>query len=383
MRPISRLLVLGTVSTALVLSGCSIFSSKKQANPPAALVNLTPTLSTKVLWSVSVGQSGAYAFSPVSMDGAVYAASADGYVTRIDLATGKQAWHSLANKSGLSAGVGAADGLVVVGSAKGEVIALDSGTGKEKWRSQAATEMLAAPAVGQGLVIVKTLDNQLTALDADTGKKKWSYQRPAASLTLRTAAGLSMVQNGVFTGFPGGKMVAVLLNSGTVRWESTVANPKGTTELERVADVAGAPAIVGRDVCAATYHGRVACFDGVNGTLNWAKDMSSQHGVAVDTRFLFVADERSVIYAFAREGGASVWKNTQLLNRSLSAPLSVGRAVVIADAQGYVHWFDRENGTYLSRMPTDGKPVLAQPVLADKAVIIQSTGGALVAFNNE
>ncbi|MFX8762540.1 PQQ-binding-like beta-propeller repeat protein, partial [Acinetobacter baumannii] len=89
------------VSTALVLSGCSIFSSKKQANPPAALVNLTPTLSTKVLWSVSVGQSGAYAFSPVSMDGAVYAASADGYVTRIDLATGKQAWHSQANKSGL------------------------------------------------------------------------------------------------------------------------------------------------------------------------------------------------------------------------------------------------------------------------------------------
>ena len=57
-------------------------------------------------------------------------------------------------------------------------------------------------------------------------------------------------------------------------WDGTVANPKGSTELERIADVTSMPLALDKDVCAIAYQGRVACFDMARGTLSWSRDIS-------------------------------------------------------------------------------------------------------------
>src|SRR3972149_5348703 len=90
----------------------------------------------------------------------------------------------------------------------------------------------------------------------------------------------------VFAGFSGGKLVAVLLANGGVRWEATVSLPRGTTELERVTDVVGLPWISEREVCAVAYQGRVACFDVITGNLLWARPMSSTAGLDADPRYV-------------------------------------------------------------------------------------------------
>jgi len=61
-------------------------------------------------------------------------------------------------------------------------------------------------------------------------------------------------------------------------WESTVALPRGATELERVADVMGNPVLDERQVCAVAYQGRVACFDRRNGSPLWARDTPATAG---------------------------------------------------------------------------------------------------------
>jgi hypothetical protein len=45
----------------------------------------------------------------------------------------------------------------------------------------------------------------------------------------------------LYAGFPGGKLVALDATNGAQLWETTVALPRGATELERVADVMGNP----------------------------------------------------------------------------------------------------------------------------------------------
>ena len=111
------------------------------------------------------------------------------------------------------------------------------------------------------------LDGKIFALNAADGSQKWVYQRTNPPLTVRRFAGGSISRGGLFTGTPGGKLLALDLNTGSLGWEASVATPKGATELERIADVTSTPVVEEKQVCAAAFQGRVACFEILRGTL--------------------------------------------------------------------------------------------------------------------
>jgi outer membrane protein assembly factor BamB len=378
-------LKLAVAGALVALAGCSTlsslnpFSSKKGAsNPPAELVEFKPTMAVATAWTVSVGKSGENVFSPAVARNSVFAAAADGTVTRIEAATGRALWRINAGMP-LTAGVGSDGNLVVVAGEKGAILAFDE-NGKEVWKAQAPSEVLSAPAVGLGLVVVRSVDNSVAGYDALTGKRRWILQRSVPALTLRSAPGIAIADGNAYVALPGGRLVAVTLNNGGPRWEIAVGEARGATELERVADTSGMPLLLGRDVCAVAYQGRAACVDGITGSARWARNLSSDVGLGGDERFVFAADEGGSLHAFSRDSGASVWRNKQLANRHLSAPLSFGRAVAVADYQGYVHFLSREDGSMLARAATDGSPVPGTPVVAGSYAVFQTKDGNLVAF---
>lgn len=382
MRIALKLAVAGTV---VALAGCSTlsslnpFSSKKApSNPPAALVELTPSLAVNTAWTASIGSAGVHVFSPAVARNSVFAAAADGTVTRIEAATGRALWR-INTGMPLTAGVGSDGNVVVVAGEKGAILAYDE-NGKEVWKAQASSEVLSAPAVGQGLVVVRSVDNSVAGFDVITGKRRWILQRSVPALTLRSAPGIAIADGNAYVALPGGRLLAVALNNGGPRWEIAVGEARGATELERVADTSGLPLLLGREVCAVAYQGRAACVDGISGTARWARNLSSEVGLGGDERFVFAADDVGSLHAFSRDSGASVWRNKQLANRRLSAPLSFGRAVAVADYQGYVHFLSREDGAMLARAATDGSPVLGTPVVAGAHAVFQTRGGTLVAF---
>lgn len=369
-------------------TGCSFMSSlnpfaskPSTRNQPAALVEVKTTATVRTVWSERVGKADQYVFTPAVVGGDVFTAAADGTVMRINAATGRSVW-SINAGSKLTAGVGSDGDTIVVAGEKGTVLAFD-GNGKQRWKAQASSEVLSTPAVGQGVVIVRSLDNRVVALDAETGTRKWFVQRTTPALTLRTSPGITIANSNAYVGLAGGRLLAVTLNNGAPRWEVAVGDPRGTTELERIADISGAPVVSGRDVCAVAYQGRVACFDAVSGTPRWAKALSSDVGVAVDERFVYAADERGALNAFERDGGVSAWRNNQLANRRLSTPISSSRLVAVGDYQGYIHFFSKENGLLAARISTDGSPILAAPANAGANFIFQTQSGTLVAVAAE
>src|SRR5262249_11624317 len=170
------------------------------------------------------------------------------------------------------------------------------------------------------------------------------------------------------------------LQNGAQRWEATVTLPKGANELERVSDVVGEPALQGREVCAAAYQGRTACFEAESGKLLWARDLSTVTGVSADSRFAFVADERGTLQAFDRSNGATVWKQEKLANRQLALPLPLGALLVVGDFEGEVHFLDRDSGNFVTRYSTRGGPVRAAPVALPNGVLVQTQDGGLYAL---
>ncbi|MDR0578207.1 MAG: outer membrane protein assembly factor BamB [Candidatus Accumulibacter sp.] len=375
---------LALLAAALSVGACSTldainpFTGKKPKM--AELKPFTPSRAARVAWSASIGKGGDYVFSPAVSGSSVYAASSDGSVTRID--GGKVVWKIDAGVP-LSAGVGTDGNLVAVASPEGDLLVFLAADGKLAWKAKASSEILAPPAVGGGMVVVRSSDNCLTAYDMADGRWKWLYQRPAPSLVLRMTAAPVIDGNHVFAGFPGGKLVAVRLDGGAVAWEGTVALPRGTTELERVADVTSPPVIADRTICAVAFQGRVACFDLNNGNLLWARDMSSAAGLALDSRHLFVTDDKGAVHALDLSGGASVWKQDALSARRVSAPLPRRGVVAVADAEGIVHFLNRDDGAFAARVETDGSPVLTAPRALADGFLIQTSRGGLYAIDAE
>jgi len=379
-----RALRLGIVAAAVLLAGCQsildVVRGRSTGPKPAELTALTNPAPVRVLWSANAGRADRYIFFPAVVGDAVYAAGHDGTVTRLDAGTGASRWRVNVERR-LSAGVGADSRTVLVASEEGEVIALEAESGVVRWRARVSSEVLTRPALGGGLALVRSADNRVFAFGDDDGRRRWVYQRAAASLIMRAPTSLVVEGDVVLAGVPGGKLIAVGLANGALRWEGTVALPKGATELERVSDVVGEPALQGREVCAAAYQGRVACFDQSTGRQTWARDLSSLTGIALDARYAFVSDDRGAVNALDRSNGRTVWKQDKLFLRQLSAPLAAGNAVVVGDFEGQVHFLARDSGAFVARYATSGGAVRAMPAaLPGGAVLVQTQNGGLFAL---
>ena len=372
-------------ASLLLLTGCSSlnpFSRKAPRNEPAPLVQFTPAMNVRTVWTARVGKSENYPLAPAVVDARVYAASAEGELYCLDASDGKLIWKTKAGTE-LTSGVGTDGKVVVVAGTDGAILAFDAEAGKPLWKAQASTEVLSPPALGSGVVVVRSLDNRIVAFDLASGTRRWVVQRTAPALALRASPGILMDDGTAYVALPAGRLLALAAQTGAPRWDAAIAEPRGATELERVADVSGMPVKIGREICAAAYQGRLACVDAGNGSVRWARELSADVGPGMDQRFIFAADERGNLQAFARDSGSSLWRNTSLSWRGLSAPVSFGRAVVVGDRQGYLHFFSREEGALLNRLAIDGSAIRATPVVAGSTLIVQSQNGSLLAISTE
>jgi outer membrane protein assembly factor BamB len=129
--------------------------------------------------------------------------------------------------------------------------------------------------------------------------------------------------------------------------------------------------------------GCVAINGADNASLRWSRVVGGQQAIGGDADFLFGADGSDRLSAWKTAGGELAWSNERLLFRGLSAPLSVGKAVVFGDLEGQLHFLDRAEGKTLLRLPTDGSPIVAQPVLAAGTMLAVTRNGGLFAFRTE
>lgn len=375
-------------AAVLGTGGCSTLSNTVDAlNPfsksapkvkPAQLPVIQARADIARQWQASIGTAGDYVMTPAVVGDQVYVAARDGALARLD--NGRQVWRINVGQV-ISGGVGASDKLVVVGTPKGDVLAFHAEDGRPAWQTRASSEILAAPAVQGDLVAVRSGDARIFGFEAADGKRRWVYQRTTPTLALRSNVGVVLTDKALFAGFPGGKLVAVARNNGAALWESAVALPHGTTELERMADVASDPAVEAGTVCAVAYQGRVACFDVDNGRQLWAREASSVAGLDIGNRAVFVTDDKGAVLAFDRNSGASLWKQDKLALRGVSRPLALGRRLAVADFEGYVHLLSDDDGAFVARAATEGSAIVAAPQRrkgADDTLVVQTKNGGVV-----
>ena len=366
------------LSVVGVLAGCSVFSGDDGRNDPSPLKEFKPGLSAQIGWKAQIGGGATgLGFAPAVVRDVIYAASGDGSVGRYDLATGASGWKVKLDQK-LSAGVGSDGTTTAVVGVDGTVIALDE-SGQVKWRAKASSEVVIPPVVGFGVVIVRSGDYRIQAFNAENGERIWSVQRPGPALTLRAPARMALMEGMALSGIPGGKLIAINALSGDVQWEGVVAVPKGSTDLERVNDVVGAPAVVGPLLCAVAHQGRIICFDiAAGGRPVWNKPFSSNVGMTVDNKHAYAPNTQDVISAFNLQDGTLAWKQDALRYRRLTSPAAIGSAVAVGDFEGFVHFMAPDNGRLLARISVGGGALRAPLLATTQGVLVQTGDGNLI-----
>lgn len=376
----TRLLLL---LAAGLLGGCGLlgFGDDDEGPQPTPLKELSPRLTVTQLWSTSCGsgvESPGVTLTLASDGERLFCAAEEGTVAAHALADGKRLW-SVDTDLPLSGGPGSGGGSVLVGTASAELLVLDAADGRELWRSKTSSQVLSAPAAGGGIAVVHSADGRLAAHDAGNGQRLWFYDSGVPALTSHGTSPPRLVAGVVLAGFANGKLAAFDGRDGRQLWETTIALPRGRSELDRMVDVDAAPVVVRDTVFAVAYQGRVAALSLRTGTLLWARDMSSTTGLDVAGGRLFVSDSDDVLWGLDGNGGAAYWQQADFKLRRLTAPAVVGDTVVVGDFEGYLHFIDAADGAEVARVRVGDDPLLAPPLAIGDTVYALGAGGALAA----
>lgn len=371
-QPVSRWLRFGVGLTAAsaLLAGCG--SSKPS---PAALESLTPSVKVAPTWSYRVGSVDGTSTLSVA-NGVVVAASTDGEVVALDLASGKERWRGQAGGA-LSAAAGSDGRYAAVVTQGNELVAFDQG--KVRWRERLPGRVITSPLVAGERVFVQAVDRSVRAYDVQDGRWLWQYQRPGGEpLALATPGVVSAFRDTLLVGH-GARLLGLDPLKGTVRFDLNVGTPRGTNEVERLADLVGPLARTDDEACVRAFQLSVACVELNRGSLRWTRPQAGRQGVAANERLVVGADGADRLSAWRADNGDLLWRVDRFTYRGLSAPAIWSGRVVFGDDKDYLHVLDAADGRTVGRIELDS-PLAAAPVVQGDLLLVLTRKGTVYAL---
>jgi len=87
------------------------------------------------------------------------------------------------------------------------------------------------------------------------------------------------------------------------------------------------------------------------------------------------------LYAVDSRTGIENWSNLKLRNRQVTAGVVFKDYYVVGDFEGYLYFFNKENGELVYMRQLDNEALLAQPVVEKDLLYVQSREGDLFAIS--
>jgi outer membrane assembly lipoprotein YfgL len=363
------------VCAAMMLVACS--SSKRKVNEPAPLPEYVAELQVQQIWRAELGKVG-FPLVPKVVGTQVILAASNGTVMALEYDTGRVVWQASAGNE-LTAGVGSNGRITAVVTRNNDLVAFDW-QGAVLWRARVAAQVLTPPVVSGGRVFVNATDRSIQAYDAANGAGLWRQQQNIMdSLTLRQNGVLDTYGNTLIVGLSA-NLYAVDPDTGVPHWGLPIGNPRGSNEIDRLADLVGGVGRNGSTLCARSYQNAISCVEAGSGVL-WSRKSDGSTGVEVDGQNVYAVESDGRILALNQSTGDVVWTNESFKWRELTAPLALGaRTLVIGDSQGNVHFLSRQDGHVMGRLTTDRSGIAATPVTIGDVLLVVTKGGAVYGF---
>lgn len=292
-----------------------------------------PRLPITAKWSIELAT--AVVNQPVADGDRIFLALRSAHFAAYSAADGKPLWRVDKN---VSSPFAAADGLVFV-SAGDAVEALRATDGATAWlvpRLKTAAPLV----VDRGLLFAVTSD-EIVAIRVKDGSIAW--RQPAGGVKEPPAIDGEQL----YLGADDGRITAMDVADGTLRWEKPVFVPGGVTAI----------AAGGGRVYAGGGDKRFYCLDGRRGGIKWsslAGAIVSGH-IAVDGERVYFSALNNVIRALDRDTGNQRWK-AAVNRRPIGGVGVLGHVVFVPVAGNELIMFYALDGARSGVIPLPGEP---------------------------
>lgn len=364
---------------ALFLAACA--GDKDNTEPPALLTTIENEVALALNWKLDTqarANRASYRLRPLLLGDFVYTIDTGGSIQKIDLSEGRRQWRF---ETGLAAiaGLGGNADLIVASSQDGDVIAYRPAEGglEPLWSIRIDSEIRAVPVVDGKQVFLRSVDGKLRGLDSADGSLQWVVSKRVPSLSLTGNSEPLVRGEFVFSGFDDGKLAAYNRVDGQLLWETTISLPGGRTEVERLVDLDGRFVLRDGVIYISSFQGRLAAVQAVSGDLLWSRQFSSFQPLAIDDDALYLSTDDSHLWSIDRRTGTAFWKQDVLHARRITAPSILGDKLVVADYDGYLHWFTRADGKLIGRIKASESRSYVQPLTWGDAVLTLDKFGLL------
>ena len=372
MRKLAILVLLG------LLVACG--TNKDNSEPPALLTSIENAIPIAVNWKVDTRASdnrAAHRLRPMISGDRLYSIDNSGLVRSIDLNNGRRLWR---HQSGFIpiVGPGGNAQMLILTSRDGEVAAfreVDNEKLELRWKIRIGSEIRATPVTDGAQIFVRSVDGRLRSISAADGSLQWQINSRVPALSLTGNSNPVISGDMVISGFDDGKLIAYNRNSGKILWETTISAPTGRTEVERLVDLDARFALRDGVIYVVSFQGHLAAVQVVSGDILWSRKFSSFQAIAIDDNALYLSSDDSDLWSIDRRTGSAFWKQDVLHARKITAPSIIGDKLVVADYEGYLHWFGKSDGKLLGRIRPTSERNYAQPLIWGESVITHDKSG--------
>lgn len=354
---VTHVAVLALMTSAVV--GCER-GIKPVVNDPVKLVQLAQPISVlQPVFNLDAGKK-ASAKDPLNLQvgyssNQIVTASRGGDLSGFDSA-GQRLW-SVNVGDQITGGVALDDfsQTAIVSTRSGLIMAFDSTTGAKRWQQQLTGSVLSPALISNNRVVLSANDGFLHGLSLQTGQSIWQFATQVPDISVRGSATPTLLDDKTaLVATADGRLHAVTVDNGLPQWSRRVGVGSGSSEVERMSDVDGAPIVDNNELFAISYSGQMLGIDLTSRQVKFVNEQASLKSLAVNAQQVVATSLAGQVAAYDRNSGAVLWQNDELGYRQLTNPVMIGNYIAVGDLDGVVHLFDSATGTIVSRVQTKG-----------------------------
>lgn len=352
-------------------------------------------------WDVEIGTGGDEFVElavPVVGAGHVFAVSASGEVSAIEIETGNLSWRVSIEDfeddviPGIAGGLAISGSTVFVHGGGHNLAALSIEDGSVIWSQRFQLPLRGGPTVyAKKALAVTDIDANLFMLRIDNGSVLWDRAGLPSGTIVYGAPSPAIYDNQIAVAAHGGELSLLDADNGDVIWSDNLATFNPRTPLQGLGDIRAHPVHDGGLVFAVSQSGRTAAFAVRSGLLLWELPIGGieMPWVAGDSVFIVTLDGR--LYAIRRNDGAIRWVAelpgalpigavaAEDIPRYVGPVVAAGKVIIVAE-DGNILLFNADTGALEDEADVGGRIVTA-PQLAAGMMFVLDNSGTLTAFD--
>ena len=352
-------------------------------------------------WDIEIGTGGDEFVElavPVVGAGHVFAVSASGEVSAIEIETGNLSWRVSIEDfeddviPGIAGGLAISGSTVFVHGGGHNLAALSVEDGSVIWSQRFQLPLRGGPTVyAKKALAVTDIDANLFMLRIDNGSVLWDRAGLPSGTIVYGAPSPAIYDNQIAVAAHGGELSLLDADNGDVIWSDNLATFNPRTPLQGLGDIRAHPVHDGGLVFAVSQSGRTAAFAVRSGLLLWELPIGGieMPWVAGDSVFIVTLDGR--LYAIRRNDGAIRWVAelpgalpigavaADDIPRYVGPVVAAGKVIIVAE-DGNILLFNADTGALEDEADVGGRIVTA-PQLAAGMMFVLDNSGTLTAFD--